>query len=329
MIYCPVTRLSAVCDVIITSATPLHVTLDDERIDLNGSADNRNASENQLEYIDNGRFAKWIVRPDLSDDPDDACVLFGVPIFGGPGEQTAHDAHLQRAVNNEIAHAKALLDIRDATLQPPSIAADATVRRQNSRSTSRQVSSLLSSHRRCFDHIAKTTPLALIHTAFSDFDRRHNALLRSSLRLPNDLPDAALKCFNRAPFAFGLGARPVCIIVNDAYVGSMTVTWSLVAGILGTGMPPLLVSDLIKTAALRSSAVSASLGARFLDDYQNADLPTPPTCLIKPTDVVAPLQKNMLTPLSKNQPPTRVRQSDLSQSRTATRLRPENRLVPS
>ena len=122
-------------------------------------------------------------------------------------------------------------------------------------------------------------------------------MLRSSLRLPADLPDAALKCFNRAPSAFGIGARPVCIIANDAFVGSLTATWSLVTGILGAGRPPgrppLLVSDL-RTAALRSSADSASLVGRFLNDCQNADLPTPPTCLIKPTDVVALLQKNTL-----------------------------------
>ena len=69
--------------------------------------------------------------------------------------------------------------------------------------------------------------------------------------MPDDLPDAALKFFNRAPSAFGIGARPVPIIANDAYAGSLTATWGLVTGIIGTRMPPLLVSDL-QTAALRS-----------------------------------------------------------------------------
>ena len=314
MIYCPVSRLSTVYHTTMGAAEDLRVTLDDERIDLNGSEANRNALENQIEYIDRGKFAKWIVRPDLTDDPDDICVLFGVPIYGGPGEQTAYDAYLERAVDREIAHAKALLDIRNAALQPPSIAADASVRRQNSRSTSRQVSSLLCSHRRCFDHIAKTTPFALVSRAFSDFDRRHHTLLRSALRLPDDLPAAALKCFNRAPSAFGIGARPVSVIATDAYTGSLTATWGLVTGITRSRMPSLLVSDL-KTAALRTSSEHASLAQRFLSDVQNADLPTPPTCLIKPTDVAAVLQKNILTPLSQNKPPTRVRQCDLSRTR--------------
>ena len=119
------------------------------------------------------------MRPDLSDDPDDVCVLFGVPIFGGAKEQSAYDAHLQRLVDRQISYAEWMINIRQGL--PPTLPADVVRQRAAFRSVSRQALSILTNQSRCLDHIAKCSPRHRISSAFNDFDTRLHALQRRAL----------------------------------------------------------------------------------------------------------------------------------------------------
>ena len=145
------------------------VHLDDDRIDLAGTVEERNQAEHRIENMPadslGHRFDTFIARPDLTDDPDEICVLFGVPIFGGSPEQVAYDAHLKRLVDRQISHADWGINVRDQALLPSTLPADVVRQRSIVRSVSRQALSILINHSRCLDHVAKCSPRHRISAA--------------------------------------------------------------------------------------------------------------------------------------------------------------------
>ena len=98
----PVSNIPQVEAALRKAAADNGVHLGDERIDLAGTTAERDLAQNRIENMPAGalnrRFDTWIVRPDLTQDPNDVCVMFSVPIFGGSPERIAYDLHMDHRI---------------------------------------------------------------------------------------------------------------------------------------------------------------------------------------------------------------------------------------
>ena len=174
-----------------------------------------------------------------------------MPIYTGDMKRVAYDVCLQRVVDQQISHAQAVLDIRDAACsRPQSPPTSTAVTRSRSVSSRSQTLGILTDHPRCLDHIAKCTPFALLATLFVDFDMRHRALQRDAMRVPADFPSELLDFLDRAPTpsAAGAGARPVSRITDAALTGAYTAAWPLVSKLLGSTCPTGLCDTILLAA---------------------------------------------------------------------------------
>ena len=314
----PVSNIPQVEAALRKAAADNGVHLDDERIDLAGTTAERDLAQHRIENMPAGalnhRFDTWIVRSDLTQDPDDVCVMFGVPIFGGNPERIAYDLHMDRVVERQISHAQWVINIRNLALAPSTLPAGATRHQTALRSTSRQAMSILTNHARCLDHIVKCTPQRLVAAPFARFDTRLRALTREALRVPRSLPESSLNFLRRAPSLFGAGARPVMRVADDAFIGAHTATWTHLTVLLKSPQPPLLVAALLD-AATRQKQQHTDLADIFAADLADPTLPPPPDALYKPADVPAIIEKQIIEPLRQGKPPVRVQQRTLARTR--------------
>ena len=84
--------------IVVKASRDLHMHVNDQRIDLQGSTTQRDTTYELFVAMDQ-RIADWVVRPDISGSPDDIAILFGVLIYADDVERVAYDACLQRVVN--------------------------------------------------------------------------------------------------------------------------------------------------------------------------------------------------------------------------------------
>ena len=74
-VIAPVALMLIVDAAIVNASRNLHVHLNDQRIDLQGSPTQRDTAYELLASTDQ-RIADWVVHPDISGSPDDIAILF-------------------------------------------------------------------------------------------------------------------------------------------------------------------------------------------------------------------------------------------------------------
>ena len=301
---CPVEYLPLIDNYIRTRAAQLgQLEISDYTVHLHGTPTERDATETRLRQYLPPHLQAAIKRPDRTQAPNDVAEVYGVPI-AAPHETPAIRAWLQRRCSTIITYATDAITLRDNALAVTYTSPHYD--RIAKQSPTHHLTQLLIPLRRSLDHISRSLPRTYWWAPFSEHEQTYHQLLRTGLRIPDDVPDSRIcGALERNPANAGAGARPVTAVGDAAYLSSLTHTYPTICQLLDVSpqSPPPYLADQLQTTGHRLTTRHDSLRDRHQQTSADPDRPTPPPSTYNPEDITTMINE-ALAPLLRDTNPS-------------------------